>query len=48
MIKKVLISTIAAAFILNGCSNISSIERKKTTKTCKRVCTSRYIRVWKF
>ena len=28
MIKKVLISTIAAAFILNGCSNISSIKKE--------------------
>ena len=29
MVKKVLISTIAAAFILNGCSNISTIEEER-------------------
>lgn len=29
MIKKVLISTIVATFILNGCSNISTIEEEK-------------------
>ena len=35
MIKKVLISTIAAAFILNGCSNISSIEERRQPKPVK-------------
>ena len=35
MIKKVLISTIAAAFILNGCSNISSIEERRQLKPVK-------------